>query len=84
LSPKSYNGVVGLAVFCPITTQIKGYPFEVPIPSGLAARGVVLTDQIKSLDWRKRNIEYKGALPGEIVKEVFETVRTLIDPSETI
>ena len=52
LSPASYNGKVGLAVFCPITNQIKGYPFEVLIPPGLSVTGAVLADQIKSLDWR--------------------------------
>src|SRR5436189_3123370 len=54
LSPAAYNGRVGLALFCPITSQSKGYPFEVPLPDGLAVSGVVLSDQIKNLDWRAR------------------------------
>ena len=52
LSPGSYNGKVGLLLACPITSQVKGYPFEVAIPPGLKIRGVVLSDQVKSLDWR--------------------------------
>ena len=52
LSPKIYNGKVGLALFCPVTTKIKGYPFEVEIPDGTAGSGVVLSDQPMSLDWR--------------------------------
>src|SRR5438270_8099109 len=54
LSPRAYNGRVGLALLCPITSQVKGYPFEVPLPDGLAVAGVVLADQVKSLDWRAR------------------------------
>src|SRR3990172_1318707 len=54
LSPRTYNSRVGLALFCPITSQVKGYPFEVPLPTGLRIRGCVLADQIKSLDWRSR------------------------------
>jgi mRNA interferase MazF len=51
LSPAAYNGKVGLAILCPITRQVKGYPFEVQIPKGLAVGGVILTDQVKSLDY---------------------------------
>ena len=55
LSPSAYNGRVGLALFCPITTQVKGYPFEVPLPRGAAVSGVVGADQVKSLDWRAQS-----------------------------
>src|SRR4029077_6896441 len=57
LSPIAYNRKVGLAVFCPITNQIKGYPFEVLIPAGLPVTGAVLADQVKSLDWGVRKAE---------------------------
>lgn len=57
ISPKEYNRKVGLALFCPVTSQVKGYPFEVLLPSGLAASGAVLSDQVKSLDWRVRKAE---------------------------
>src|SRR5437660_9952142 len=54
LSPSAYNGRVGLALLCPITSQVKGYPFEVTLPHGLPITGVVLADEVKSLDWRAR------------------------------
>lgn len=54
LSPIEYNQKVGLLVCCPITNQAKGYPFEVAIPSGLPVAGVVLSDQVKNLDWNVR------------------------------
>src|SRR4051812_10530317 len=57
LSPSSYNGKVGLAILCPVTSQIKGYPFEVAIPPGSKLGGVVLADQVKSVDWRVRRAE---------------------------
>lgn len=54
LSPMAYNRKAGLALVCPVTSQIKGYPFEVPVPSGYGVTGVVLADHIKSVDWRAR------------------------------
>ena len=78
LSPATYNGRVGLAVFCPITHQRKGYPFEVAIPSGLRVTGVVLADQVKSLDWRTRQAELICALPAETVAEVLAKLATLL------
>src|SRR3954454_18410008 len=64
LSPAAYNGRAGLAILCPITNQIKGYPFEVILPSELAVSGAVLSDQVKSLDWRVRNAVFICALPS--------------------
>lgn len=58
LSPASYNGKTSLMLCCPLTTKIKGYPFEVPI-AGVRS-GVVLADQVKSLDWRIRSASRKG------------------------
>ena len=54
LSPRSYNGKTGLAVLVPITNQVKGYPFEVPLPSRVKTTGVILADAIRNLDWRTR------------------------------
>ena len=54
VSPADYNEKVGLSLLCPITSQVKGYPFEVEIPKGLGVSGVILSDQVKSLDWRAR------------------------------
>ena len=79
LSPKSYNGKVGLCILCPVTNQIKEYPFEVVIPAGLPVEGVILSDQVKSLDWRIRNAELICALPDETVDEVLQKLGTLLN-----
>lgn len=79
LSPKPYNGKVGLALLCPVTSQVKGYPFEVPIPDGLPVSGVILSDQVKSLDWRARNAEKACLLPEETTKAVLQRVKTLLE-----
>ena len=78
LSPKAYNGKVGLAVFCPITNRAKGYPFEVALPDGLNVTGVILSDQVKSLDWRARRAELISSLPEEVVEHVLRRVCTLL------
>jgi mRNA interferase MazF len=78
LSPASYNGPVGLALFCPITGQAKGYPFEVPLPAGLPISGVVLADHVKCLDWRARRAEYAGTAPDAVVAEVVRRLALLL------
>ena len=78
LSPSSYNGKVGLAVLCPITNQIKGYPFEVIIPEALKVTGAVLSDQVKCLDWRARNAEFLCELPPYVTIQVLKKLNTLI------
>jgi mRNA interferase MazF len=70
LSPRVYNAKSGLALACPITNQAKGYPFEVVIPAGRGAKGVVLTDHLKSIDWRARHAESLGRCPDEVMREV--------------
>src|SRR6516162_2970360 len=67
LSPAAYNGRVGLALLCLVRSQTKGYPFEVPVPAGLPISGVVLADQIQSLDWRARRAERVVRLPEDVV-----------------
>jgi len=79
LSPSAYNGRVGLALLCPITTQVKGYPFEVPLPAGLPVAGVVGADQVKSLDWRARKATRIAAVPKEIVTQVVNRLQTLLE-----
>ena len=78
LSPESYNGTVGLAILCPITSRVKGYPFEVTIPAGLDVTGVILADQLKSADWRVRNAELICSLPMTTVDTVLQRVQTLL------
>ena len=70
LSPRKYNGKTGLLVACPITSKVKGYPFEVSLPAGLEIQGVVLSDQVKSLDWRERRAEFVCRATEEVVEEV--------------
>ena len=79
LSPYAYNAKVGLGLFCPITSKVKGYPFEVAIPEKLAVEGVVLADQVKSLDWRKRQAEFISELPSQIVEDVLAKVVALLE-----
>ena len=78
MSPENYNGKIGLAILCPVTNQIKGYPFEVIIPDGLPIAGAILSDQIKSLDWRARNAELICNLPEETISEVLQKLDTLL------
>ena len=78
LSPRSYNGKTGLAILCPITNQVKGYPFEVILPARLPIAGVILSDQVKSLDWHARNIELICTLPDETVSEILQKLGALL------
>lgn len=78
LSPSSYNGTVGLAVCCPITNQVKGYPFEVALPADLSVTGVVLSDHLRSLDWRARRADLACTAPESVVEEVLERVNALL------
>lgn len=79
LSPEAYNRKAGLALFCPITTRAKGYPFEVAVPAGLKASGVVLADQARSLDWRAREARFSCRLPEDALAEVFDKLGILLD-----
>ena len=79
LSPESYNRKVGLALFCPITSQVKGYPFEVAVPPGLEISGVVLADQVKNLDWKARDIRFGCQVPAATLQEVVAKLGTLME-----
>jgi mRNA interferase MazF len=78
LSPSSSNRKAGLALFGPITNEVKGYPFEVVVPAGLAVTGVILADQVKSLDWRQRNAEFIAEIPEYTILEVLRGLRMLL------
>ena len=78
ISPKSYNRKVGLALFCPATSQVKGYPFEVLLPSEMEVSGAILCDQVKSLDWRVRKAKWLCTVPEGVVEEVLGKILTLI------
>ncbi|MEE9219892.1 MAG: endoribonuclease MazF [Acidobacteriota bacterium] len=77
ISPKIYNRKVGLALFCPVTPQIKGYPFEVALPGGLKVVGAILSDQLKSLDWRSRKAKRLCAVPREVLEETIAKILAL-------
>ncbi len=79
VSPLIYNKKVGLALMCPITNQVKGYPFEVLIPEGLPVTGVILADQVKSLDWQARRAELICTLPKEAVRDVLNKIKLLLE-----
>jgi mRNA interferase MazF len=82
LSPEAYNAKVGLALFCPVTSQAKGYPWEVRIPDGLAISGVVLADQVRSLDWRSRSAVKICKLPEPAVLEILDKLEILLRISD--
>ncbi len=79
LSPKTYNEKTSLALFCPITSRVKGYPFEVHLPSASAVTGVVLADQIKNLDWRSRGARFECEATPQVVGEVLDKVKVLLE-----
>lgn len=81
VSPSAYNRRVGSALFCPVTSQLKGYPFEVALPQGLAVRGAVLSDQIKSLDWRVRKARHACVVPAPVIDAVVSRILALVDPA---
>ncbi len=78
LSPKSYNKSAGLSLVVPITNQVKGYPFEVTLPSGLKIGGVVLADAVKSIDWRARRARLHDKAPTPIMKQVQAKLAALL------
>ena len=78
ISPVQYNRKAGLAVLCPITSQVKGYPFEVLLPAGLSVGGVILSDQVKSLDWQERRAELVCRLAKGAILEVLGKLSALL------
>jgi mRNA interferase MazF len=82
LSPTEYNRVVGLAAVCPITNQAKGYPWEVAIPDNPMVSGVVLADQVKSLNWRQRKAEFICTSNDALLDEVMEKTIVLLSPED--
>ena len=80
VSPRAYNRKVGLALFCPITARVKGYPFEVPLPDEGKAGGAILSDQLKSLDWRARKAARFDRASEDVVFEVTARLLALVDP----
>jgi mRNA interferase MazF len=77
LSPDFYNQASGLALVCPITSQKKGYPFEIPIKQG-KIEGVILTDQVKSLDWKRRKATFAAHASDTTIGAVIENITALL------
>jgi mRNA interferase MazF len=78
LSPRIYNEKVGLGLFCPVTSHIKGYPFEAQLPTGMPVGGVALCDQVRNLDWKTRNAQFICRLPEATVAEIIAKIQALL------
>jgi mRNA interferase MazF len=79
LTPRAYNAKTSLAIVCPITNQVKGYPFEVALPTGGKIGGVVLSDHVRNLDWRQRRATKAGKVSPAILRSVRERIATLLE-----
>lgn len=79
LTGERYHAATGLLIACPITSKVKGYPLEVPLPEGLAVSGVVLANQVRTLDWRARGVRLAGQAPPEVVEAVLDVLVTLLE-----
>ena len=78
LSPRSYNQKSGLALLCPITNQIKEYPFEVPLPQGCGVTGAILADHLMSVDWSARRAAKIARIPSATFDEVLAKLAPLL------
>lgn len=78
LSPKDFNIATGLAFVCPLTSQLKGGSFEVPVPRGVGLSGAVLADQMRSLDWLARKADFHSKAPQDLVFEVLGRIEAIL------
>ncbi|VAX25098.1 Programmed cell death toxin MazF [hydrothermal vent metagenome] len=78
LSPSAYNRKTGLLLACPVTSKVKGYPFEVNLPPDLEVNGVILADQVKNLDWKIREAKFGCRAPRDVVEETLNKASTLL------
>jgi mRNA interferase MazF len=77
VSPQDYNGLIGLAIVCPVTFRIKNYPFEVPLAEG-NIRGAALVDQIRAFDWKARRFKKAGTVSEVVVREIQSKLKLLL------
>jgi mRNA interferase MazF len=82
VSPEAYNRKTGLLLACPVTSKVKGYPFEVALPENQDVGGVILSDQIKSLDWKARRAKFAATMDHDVISEVIALVLPLIDEND--
>lgn len=80
ISPAAYNTRVGLALVCPVTSRVKGYPFEVALPQDGEVSGVVLADQVRSVDWRARKCTFADRAPTDALESVLAKLAPLVFP----
>jgi mRNA interferase MazF len=80
LSPKNYNQATGRFIVCPITSQVKGYPFEHALPADCPVRGVILVDHVKNQDWKERNAEFAATVDREVIDPICDMIESLIRP----
>ena len=80
ISPNAYNTKIDLALFCPVTSRVKGYPFEVALPEGSGVVGVVLADQLKSFDWRARKAKLIERASADVLAMVTARILPLVIP----
>jgi mRNA interferase MazF len=78
MSSSIYNGKTGMALCCPITSHVKGYPFEVLVPAGLKTSGAILADHIRNIDWKTRRAKYLCKLPDKSLEEVTGKILSLL------
>lgn len=78
LTSKEYNYKTSRYIVCPITSQVKGYTFEYPLPAHSLVQGVVLTDHVKNQDWTQRNVEYTDSLTSDEIEPICDIVDALI------
>ncbi len=78
LSPKIYNEKTSLCLCLPITSKVKGYPFEVPLAKDLEVTGVILSDQVKNLDYVARKVSYICEAPHDVLVHVQKNVLALM------
>lgn len=79
LSPESYNKKSGLVIVCPVTTQTKGYPFEVAVPAGIGISGVILADQVRSISWKEKRTRFCCKLPYPTSLDIFNRLGVLLN-----
>jgi mRNA interferase MazF len=82
LSTMQFHTATGLLFACPITSRVRGLPFEVPLPPGLSISGVILVQHARSLDWRMRQAEVVGRVPEDILFQVLDILSAVLEDEE--
>jgi len=79
LSPRSYNQKTGMAIVVPVTSRVKGYPFESPLPENIKVSGVALCDQLRQIDWEFRKAQFLDRVPDGTLKIILAKSRALLE-----